>query len=376
MLRIHLTAGDLLRTRFASEPAPLIEVGHALTALRSRDPVFGTWRRRAALRLPTPSRPLLSLIPAMGTGPLFLDPISASLAEGLDEVQHAPTEFVTGELHRLFPVGPPSPWARLLADRDRQTWRDLDCALRLAHHALIQGGAARASQGYRAELAWRSSMIAEYGVQAALSAIHPSVSWHGTVLQINAAKERELHPGGRGLTLMPSVYWTGRPTVTRHPDGSAAIVYPALTPLPLIREAHGDPLAGLLGHTRAALLRQVLTEQTTTDLSRELRVSLSTVSEHTKTLRAAGLIATTRTGKTAQHSITPLGDHLLHSCAPHLPADRTWARDRVSRRPRSIQRKINASSRLRSSGWSAGFRESWVSAARAGWRGGRCGHPG
>ena len=320
MLQIHLTAGDLLRIKFASEPAPLIELGHALTALRHCDPVFGTWRRSAAARLPAASRPLLGLIPATGTAPVFLDPISTSLAEGLEKVLHTPAEAVAAELQRLFPSGPQMSSARLLARRDRQSRRDLQSALSLAHRALIDDTAARAHQGYQAELAWRSRMIAESGVQATLSALHPTISWKGTVLQINAAKEMELYPGGNGLTLMPSVYWTGRPTVTWHPDGSAAIVYAALTPLPLIGEVRSDPLVGLLGHTRAALLRLTLTEKTTTGLARELRISRAAVSGHTKALRAAGLIVTTRAGKAVLHSITPLGGRLLHSCAPRRDA--------------------------------------------------------
>jgi DNA-binding transcriptional ArsR family regulator len=316
MLRVHLTAEDLLRTKFASEPAPLIDLGNALAALQRSDPLFRTWRRGAAARLPAASRPLLDLIPATATGPLFLDPISTSLAEGLEEVQRTPTGLVRGELQRLYPAGPHVPWARLLADRDRQTWRDVDAALRLGYHALVAGAAARARQGYQAELAWRSRMIAESGIQATLSALHPSIGWDGSVLQINSANHRELHPGGNGLTLMPSVYWTGGPMFTWHPDGSLAIVYAALTPLPLISQTRGDPLASLLGHTRAALLRQTATDQTTTDLARELRISLATVSTHTKTLRAAGLITTTRAGKTVLHSITSLGDRLLHASAP------------------------------------------------------------
>jgi predicted MarR family transcription regulator len=41
------------------------------------------------------------------------------------------------------------------------------------------------------------------------------------------------------------------------------------------------------------------------------------VSAHTKTLRAAGLIVATRAGKAVPHSITPLGDRLLHASAPN-----------------------------------------------------------
>jgi hypothetical protein len=48
VLHVYLTAQDLLHVRFAREPAPLIELGHALAALQHGNPVFGTWRRDAA----------------------------------------------------------------------------------------------------------------------------------------------------------------------------------------------------------------------------------------------------------------------------------------------------------------------------------------
>jgi len=169
----------------------------------------------------------------------------------------------------------------------------------------------RVWSGFRAELAWRSRLITEHGVQAALSTLHPTVSWSGTVLQIAAATEFEVLPGGAGLTLLPSVLWTGRPMITAHPDGSTVILYPAITPLPLIDEAAADPVGELLGHNRAAVLRLTCRERTTTELAAELGVSAAAVSGHTRTLREAGLIVTARAGKAVLHSLTPLGARLL-----------------------------------------------------------------
>jgi len=315
VLRVHLTAEDLLRTRFARQPAPLIEIAHALAALQRRDPILGTWRRSAAARFPPAARPLIGLIPATATGPLFLDPVSAGLDEGLELVQQAPARLVRDELRRVLGSRPLPPWPRLLAAGDRQTWRDLDRALRLAHDHLLSDAWPRIWGGLRAELAWRSRLIAELGVQAALSTLHPRISWSGTVLQIDAATEFDAYPRGAGLTLLPSVLWTGRPMITDHPDGSTVIVYRALTPLPLIDLGTPDPLAELLGQTRAHVLRLAFRERTTTELARELGTSAATVSGHTKTLRAAGLIVTARAGKAVLHSVTPLGDRLLQSAA-------------------------------------------------------------
>lgn len=221
--------------------------------------------------------------------------------------------MVTGELRRLWPA---SPCLRSLAARDRDTWRDLDLALRVAHRHLIEEAWPQVMSAFRAELAWRSRLIAELGVQAALSTLHPSVGWSGTVMQIEAPRELDVHPAGAGLTLLPSPLWTGRAMVAQQPDRSVAIVYPATTPLPLIDKAPEDSLAGLLGRTRAAVLSTVLTQRTTGELARELGVSAATVSGHTKALRAAGLIVTTRAGKAVLHSVTPLGGRLLDNAGP------------------------------------------------------------
>jgi DNA-binding transcriptional ArsR family regulator len=311
MLRIHLTVQDLLRTRFASQPAPLVEVGLAVAALQQHDPVFRTWRRSAQAALPGEARLLLQLIPPSATGPLFLDPVTTELDEGRDLVQATPADLVAAYLRQATAAA--APCLRSLAAGDREAWRDLDRALCLAYQHLIETAWPRLLSGYRAELAWRSRLIAELGIQAALSTLHPSISWAGTVLRIDASAELDVRPDGAGLTLLPSVLWNGRPMVTRHPDGSVVIVYPAVTPLPLVDEGTGDPLAGLLGHTRAAVLKLALAERTTTELARELSVSAATVSGHTKALRAAGLIVTVRAGKAVLHSVTPLGGRLLAS---------------------------------------------------------------
>jgi DNA-binding transcriptional ArsR family regulator len=148
------------------------------------------------------------------------------------------------------------------------------------------------------------------------------------VLQIETPKELDFHPGGAGLTLMPTADVDraghgrgrpGRPGDDRLPGGDPAP--------PLVDQVTGDPLAGLLGYTRAAVLRLALTERTTTELASELGVSAATVSGHTKALRAAGLIATARAGKAVLHTVTQLGGKLLDG-APGQPARRAQGRHR------------------------------------------------
>lgn len=313
MIRIFLTAEDLLRTRFASRPAPLIEASHAVAAMHRQDPAWGRWRHSAAARLPREARLLLDLIPVTATGPRFPDPVPACLAEELDLVRQAPDALPTAELQRIPGTSRPPTSVRTLAERDPQRERDLERALRIAYRHLLADSWPRVWSGFRSELAWRGRLIAEQGIQAALSTLHPTVSWHGTILQIDTPRQRDYSPSGAGLTLVPSVLWTGRPQASGHPDGSVVIAYGALTPLPLTDETPADPLGGLLGRTRAAVLRLTQADRTTTELARELGISAASVSGHTKALRAAGLVVTTRAGKAVVHTLTPLGGRLLEN---------------------------------------------------------------
>jgi DNA-binding transcriptional ArsR family regulator len=285
----------------------------AVAMLQRQDPVFRNWRRSAAAQLPSAARPLLELVPPSATGPVFLDPVTTDLAEGLERVRAAPAPLVTAELQRVRGTRPPTPWLRSLAERDREASHELDLALRLAYQHLTADAWPRILTAFRSELALRSRLIAELGVQAALSTLHPCISWNGTVMQIEASADMDLYPCGAGLRLMPSPLWTGRVLLAPEPDGCVLVLYPALTPLPLVEEPVGDPLADLIGHTRADILKLTFAERSTGELARELGISAATVSGHTKTLRRVGLIVSTRAGKAVYHGLTPLGDRLLNS---------------------------------------------------------------
>lgn len=101
---------------------------------------------------------------------------------------------------------------------------------------------------------------------------------------------------GDGLTLMPSSVWTGAPLVGQDAAGRPLLLYPALTPLPIVADRpDNDPLVALLGRTRAG----------------ELGISLASASQHTTTLRAAGLVTSARDGKSVWHTVAPLGGKFL-----------------------------------------------------------------
>ncbi len=315
MLRVRFTAEDLLRVRFADEPAPMVELTLAIAALRRSDPVFALWRRRTSQTLPRSAGPLLELVPGTGKGPLFLDPPSPGFDDGLDRVLSTPTPFVRTELRRVHAArSGPAPWTRLLAERDREAWQALERAVRTAHEGVLARSWDRIRAGFDAERAWRVQLLAREGIRATLAGLVPGGRWDGTTLTFEGTDDIEITLDGRGITLLPSVFWTGRPLVGTYPR-EAFLVYPAVTPLPLLDEpATGNALAALLGRTRAAILELLTHPRTSTDLARELGVAKSSVSEHTKALRAARLLTAQRDGKAVRHSCTPLGLGLLTGC--------------------------------------------------------------
>ena len=322
MLHVPFTAEDVARTRFAPSPAPLMELTAAVATLQRRDALFAPWRRRTAQALPRSVTPLFELVPATATSPLFLDPATLDFDEGLDTVLSTPTPVVQAELRRILAGRTRiSPWLRALHDRDAEAWRVLRTALEDGYEALLSAHWPRIRACYQAELELKGRQWASGGVGGVLTTIHPGTRWDGSALHIPIDSRLRIDLRGRGVTLIPSVFWRGRPMFTRHPDGSLVILYPAATPLPLAANGNGagdssrSSVVALLGSNRAGVLAAARSASTTTELARAAGVSLASASEHATILRNAGLITSTRDGRQVSHAVTWLGQQLLHGDA-------------------------------------------------------------
>ncbi|RSS78393.1 helix-turn-helix domain-containing protein [Streptomyces sp. WAC06614] len=324
MLRIHFSLEDLLSVTFAAEPYPLVELALAMAAWQRDDEraVFGPWRGRLSRELPGRAvGPLLELLRPDGDNPPFLEPFVRDLDEALAVVREAGTRLTDDELRRVAGrARGPVTWLRALWDQEAGAWEQLGAALRAGHETVIAPHRDRIRAAFRADVAWRTRLMASHGIKAVLTSTHPDARWDGSVLEVGRPPDYEVRLAGQGLLLMPSVFWTGRPLLAGSaPDGSGGgrpvLLYPALTPFPLTagEPAPGpDPLDALLGRTRAAVLQHLVQRRTTTELARDLAISLPSASEHARTLRAAGLITTEREGKAVLHTATGLGVDLLH----------------------------------------------------------------
>lgn len=316
VLRVHFTVEDLLNVTFADEPAPLMELGLAMAAVQhgaDSRPDFHRWRGQTLAALPAHAKPLLEIIPPTGSGPLFLDPPLPDVAQGLERVMATPEPFARAELRKVLePSSKPSPWFQALMTREPRAWNVLDRALRAAYDSVLRPSWGLVHNGFHSERAWRLQLLASRGVQDLLAGLSPVTRWQGTVLETPDRRDREIFPTGRGIRLLPSLFWTGRLLVAPQPDGPTVLVYPALVSLPRRQAmAAAEPLADLLGPTRAQVLSVLTKPLTTGELARAVRVSASSASEHATVLRKAGLVTTRRAGKAVYHTCTATGLDLL-----------------------------------------------------------------
>jgi DNA-binding transcriptional ArsR family regulator len=224
---------------------------------------------------------------------------------------------VRQELARVVGLGRPlTTWTRRLADQERDAWGELLTGMQAAYSSILTEPWRRVRAGFHAEVTWRTSGWGRLGLGAGLAALMPGSRLDGLVWHMAPEKKLDYYLEGRGLTLYPSAVWSGSPLIGTHSDATKLLVYPALTPLPLLPDPQdADPLGTLLGRTRAQVLEALAEQRTTGKLAADLGISAASASQHATALREAGLVATRREGKAAWHECTALGVELLRSGA-------------------------------------------------------------
>lgn len=318
MIRIHFTADDLARVRFAPRPSPVPELHAALMMLGAphEELLFGHWRSRLVRNLPRAAEPLADLAPG-GVAPAFLDVLGDTPDEGFALIRATRREAVQTGIKQSYGRRQPPPWIRALHSGDAGAWRTLGRAQRAAYETVLAPVWPQVADLHRAEFTRHAMAVAERGLGAALTGLAPGSRlrdgvWEWSLPGIPGV--REIRLAGRGLILRPTFHWRRGPLLQDRPDHPVALAYPAGQGLPLVPDERGapdDPLAGVLGHTRLALLRSLDEARTTTGLARRIGVSNATASTHASALRAAGLITTTRTGRSVRHTRTALAELLL-----------------------------------------------------------------
>ncbi|KJY35347.1 hypothetical protein [Streptomyces katrae] len=312
MLRVHFTAEDFARTRFATRPAPLQELHAALaTAVaRSGGPLFAQWRGRVLRSLPAASGPLADLVPG-GRPPSFLDVLGDTLADGFERIRATGPALVRSELERVYGATAAPRWIHGLHAGDEAAWHTLRRAQQTAYETVLAPVWSVVQDLHREQFSHYALTAAEHGVAAALTGLAPGSRLHEGVWEWpGAAPAREVRLDGRGLVLLPTFHHPAGPLLQDVPGRPAVLTYPAGAGLP---PAAGNPvasaeaLAAVLGRTRLHALRLLAEPHTTTSLARALHVSNATASSLAAALRSAGMATTTRTGRSVTHRRTALG---------------------------------------------------------------------
>ncbi|MGW7338246.1 MarR family transcriptional regulator [Streptomyces sp. NPDC054808] len=327
--RIHFTLEDLARTRVA-EPPPLLELSAALRTLRERGhPVrFGAWRHAVRDALDPRARMVLELVPPGGWAPTFLTSSAhGSAQELLERVRATPRAVVRADLAHVAEWQPLPRWAHRLPDDAALLGRLCD-ALEHVHAVLLAPYWAHVTAVAGTDRGLRTRQAIGGGMDRMLASLHPRrIRWNPPVLEIAmlSGLDGDLHLGGRGLLLVPSVFGAAAPAVDIDAVPQPVLRYPTGTeqspgPLPGAAAPSGSvpgrarsPLASLLGRTRAAVLSAIAENPgcSTKELAALLGIAPPSASEHATTLREARLIDTVRDRNTVLHSPTALGITLL-----------------------------------------------------------------
>jgi DNA-binding transcriptional ArsR family regulator len=324
-LTLRLGNDDLGRCRFAV--SPLCQTHEALRMLRrsARHGYHQDWLRRAAPAVAgLDLTPLwLFIPPASGYTPDFLGPPPEEpyprFEDELSRVRATDPALAHAEMARSLACTPglaesprgraalddPAASVRRLADLTEQAWQVLVAPEWARHRAVLE-----------ADIAHRSRQMADAGLDALLTGLHPDVDWtDGTLtLPVRGDMADAQLADGRGVLLMPSVFvWPDVVSGFARP-WQPTVIYPARGMGALRTDEVPRPpqsLARLLGRQRAAVLAGLEDPSSTTDLARRHGLAPSTVSAHLSVLREAGLLGSRRQGLHVLYGRTALGDAVV-----------------------------------------------------------------
>ncbi|MDO3700685.1 winged helix-turn-helix domain-containing protein [Micromonospora sp. C28SCA-DRY-2] len=343
MLTLHLNASDLSRTVVRSTPSVLLEVAAAgQRVFRPGGPEhLAAWQARTRAALRPGMRPLLDLCRLPHWLPDFLTPTghATEVTAALDAVAATPAATLDAELRARIQAGDIPPRVAPLAAGDPVARQRLRAAMGAFHAVAVGPYWPTILAAVHADRAARGHTMVDAGIDRVLRDLSPYLHWTSSGATYRLSYEcafgtnLDVVPDGRGVTLVPS-YLLPQPCVLDDPDGPLVLAYPIR---PTRRElTTGQPLADLLGRTRAAVLGAIVGGPSTSQVARTLGISIASASQHAATLRSAGLITTHRAGSAVRHALTPLGEHLLRAARPARPAPTGSAGDG---RPATVTRR-------------------------------------
>jgi DNA-binding transcriptional ArsR family regulator len=272
------------------------------------------WRHRALAAFPLSTAPGRALVSHFSWS-LSPTVLGADFDEGMESIQRLSPRQANAEL-AVFTRGPTEGagaphYLRHAIAGDREANLALGRTTSSAYRAVLEPYWPDIQANHQIELIRQGRIMARHGVRSALSTVIPGARWLGDCLEIDSPQRHTVALRGRGLVLTPAVFWAEAPLVGELGEHPVVLAYPAPADLTISVGPESDPLAAILGSTRAAVLRLLSSEHTTGDIARHLGVSAASVSGHTTALRQARLVCSRRDGKAVIHHATALGLDLI-----------------------------------------------------------------
>lgn len=249
--------------------------------------------------------------------PDFLVPLPATYEPTLDAelaaVAAAPASVVRDQLVRAFPGGVPRAVARVLdAGGERAVAETAAAQLRACWDATLAESWPALRRVLDEDVRHRAAGAARSGLAEILNDLHPALRWDGSHLTKETAYELSLTPSP-GLVLTPSVFlpwtavWNGAPddVLLGYPARGRGAVWS--TPSPVWGAAP------TLGARRVALLADLNTPRSTSELATRHHLSPATVSYHLNRLCTDGLVTRRQDGHSVLYAATDGARSLLEA---------------------------------------------------------------
>jgi hypothetical protein len=317
MIRYELAGMDLADVRFAV--SPLNELALSLRTWRDpgRYPLHLPWLRDVhAARADLDVEVLLALTNTRLWTPDFLTPRPRSpltrIEDELEGVRAVPPDVVAHDLAVVHPGGdlPPALRGPVPAVQER-----IVDTLEAYWKRCFAGSWLRMRTLLEADVMHRGREMASRGLAAMFAGLAERISFADGVvsLRLTSPVSYTRSTTGDGLTLVPTLFTRGAsgpisstqpPLIMYGARGLGTLWEPARTPTPAA-------LTALVGAVRAGLLVQLATPASSTELAARAGVTPAAVNQHLRALRAAGLLTSSRYGRSVLYRRSDLGDHLL-----------------------------------------------------------------
>jgi DNA-binding transcriptional ArsR family regulator len=317
-LRMRFAAEDLLRCRFAISPLRETQGAVRTLARPDRHGHHLPWLRQVrAAAAGLDLAPLWLLAPEHGYGPDFLQPVPegplASLGEELDLIRATPPEVARRQLAAALAQTPGAAGTRrgrAMLNDPAGTVRQLAGLYEHVWAALLAPHWPRLRAVLEADVAYHARRLADGGMQRLFTGLHPKLHWSDGALITSGSTGPLPELAGRGLVLVPSVFFWPEAGSAFDPPWQPLVVYPARG-IGGLWAPDGPTAAAtlvkLLGANRAAILSGLDVPSTTTALAHRHVMAMSSVSAHLAVLRDAGLLTSRRYGHQVLYERTPLG---------------------------------------------------------------------